>query len=74
MPNFSNIKYEFYGFGGDLIETINQSIYQCGKVVLVGVLQAPLLCVKYSWYIVIVFLNLHALILLSLAATPYHSS
>ena len=43
-----NIKHKFYGFSGDLIETINYLIYQCGKVVLSRFLQASLLCVKYS--------------------------
>ena len=68
-----NIKYEFYGFSGDLIETINQWLYQCGKVVSVRVFtNSVVMCKILS--VVVTFFWLRALILVSLAATHYRSS
>ena len=31
VPNCSNIRYEFYEFSGDLIETVNHLMYQCSN-------------------------------------------
>ena len=37
LAKLLNIKYEFYRFSGDLIETITNE-YQCGKVISVEVI------------------------------------
>ena len=48
-----DIKYEFYGFSGDIIETTNLRIYQCGKVVFVAVFTSSIAMCKIFMVVVV---------------------